>query len=488
MLSKPSPNLVYINCYTCVCLHTANASESVLMESLSLIASSTSDDITHTHPLVLVCCLSNGTLLHISGVPFAALSGEGGGATLSPSLLQSLHIQKFATSFQSALKWLYLPSTLAAVACSRVLVIDCEGHLQALQLGRGDAAQETPGSGKDSPNFCALDIVTADSVSGASKENKPQSVTYVDMAILPCSTSGLVLLLTTTGVFQVLHVATLQIVQAFAAAGSALETGAGLSSMDQFVTMRCFDPPSPQQGSEGVEGGEMVLFSVGHVEAIGGDLCSVSTFALTLTPAPAPATPDTHTSSPSCASVVMVLLLDQSSLVGLNRCEGASSASTSPRCGSVFPIATCSGSSSSSVSSRLVRWSSASELSVFSWDTPLTLAHSDALHRAVTRVQEGQQLVWRQLRDPAASSSSPCGVLHTDCLSVIGYLTAMGCRGTLQQEQEQQLEQQQLSHLWDHVLDAMQVQSSLSLARLGLLVFPLTGGACSSLLQCAKVS
>jgi hypothetical protein len=52
-------------------------------------------------------------------------------------------MQNYVISFQSALKWLYLLSPSATPDTpSRVLVIDAEGHLQALQLGTEESEDD----------------------------------------------------------------------------------------------------------------------------------------------------------------------------------------------------------------------------------------------------------------------------------------------------------------------------------------------------------
>lgn len=406
----------------------------MLIESLSLVQlpPHSQADVTP----VLVCALSTGTLLHISKIPFAAAAD----GTLSPSVLQSLVVQKFSTPYPSALKWLYLPASSSSSSSWQVLAIDSAGRLQALALGEKDT------TGELSTTVRSMDVFTVPSALVG--HNDP--LTYTDMVILPsCFTSRVALLLASGGVLQLLALDTLQIVQSFS-------TAVAGATLDQFVAIQQYF--SSQE--ESVDGGAVVLVSIAHSEEAECPAV-VSTFSLTLN----------STQAQDSPPVAVVMLLHQSILAEV--CTGA----TPPHCRGVFPISCRSDSDdiSSGVSGRLVLWSSSSELSILSCD-------DEAMQQAVGRLQGGQRLVQLELKENSSLPSSQLA-LHTDCMSLLGYLSALALAPALCSMPPF------LAVLLDHVLDSLLVQSSLAevmvLARVGLLCWPIE--ACSLLLHRAKV-
>lgn len=392
------------------------------IESLFILSASSDDADDEEGPPVLVCCLSSGTLLHICGIPFAAISD---GETLNPSVLQSLKVHKFSTAFPCSLKCLYLPRTSSSTC--RVLVIDSAGGLHVLELDTDGGADSSV------PNFRALALIGSDVSS---------SVAYLDAAVLPGSLSSMALLLSSDGTFQLLHLNTLEVVRAFSCLSFVDLT------MDQIVTVQLLFSSSEQ----GDALSSAVLFSVAHEED--ADTPSVlSTFLLTF-----------HDCQTGMAPVTNLLLLDQSSLT--HRCG-----TSSLLCGSMFPIV--ESLEQHQGSARFVRWCSATEICVVS-------CHDAALLEAVSRFEESRQSMQRQLKQSNTADSA----LHTDCISLLGYLEAVGM------ESASGAAQPSLFFLLDHLQDALMVQTSpsevMALVR-GSLFASCPLEACSALLQSAKV-
>jgi hypothetical protein len=272
------------------------------------------DDNDETAAPVLVCCLSSGTILHISGIPFATLQTKEGGSGGTASAVSGLQVQKFATGFQSPLKWIHLPphssspSSSSSLSHSRVLVIDSEGGLHALQLDRKEKNKDREKDKEGGHNFRSLDIISEVEQEGGAVLG---GLRYTDMAVLPLPPpassmagsggndsgndsdgggSDLVLLLcsTSTGksLLQLLHLDTLRILYSFSSSSfssfSAGDMDTDSSPLDQFLTMHVLPNPSPQgSGGGGDDTVVLVLVSISHVEEADAPT-AVSTFLLTL--------------------------------------------------------------------------------------------------------------------------------------------------------------------------------------------------------------
>lgn len=400
------------------------ASDAVWIESLFCINDSLDED---TSSSVLVCCLSSGTLVHISGIPFTSVSS---GEKLSPSILQSLKVQKFTTTLESSLKWIYIPLTSSDEGCHRVLVIDSSGILHALCLGN-------VGDNQGSPNFKVLDITTPFNTSEI-------STSYTDMVELSGCGLNQVLLLTASGSFHLIMLDTLEVVYSYSLSGFVDNI-----QLNQFISIERYDTSLDEDGNDTSCD---VLLSVSHAEDGGHDTYpTVSTFILSLH----------HHTKGSHPVAGSVMLLDQCSMSDLGR------GSSLPVCDTLFPVAQTKG--NQQTSKLFIRWYSATDLSLVSCDDA-------SLRQAFKRLRNSRVSMRAQIDNGSSDL-----VMLTDCISIIGYLATV-CTASISNVLIP-------STLRDHVLDALEVQESvaavMAVARGCIGACPL--GTCRTLLLCAKV-
>ena len=404
---------------------TGNACETVHIENILLISSVIKDECVP----ILVCCLSNGVLIHILGIPFSTIRD---GEPHLQTVLKNLKIIKYDTSFQGALKWLYIasPSTSLDNSSCQVLVIESSGHLHVLQLGLDENFSENNGG----CNFRSLEVKYSACV------DEEDDVSYVDMSLVHCSIANFVLLLSSSGSLSILRVDKLEIVEVYSLPGY---------SFGQILSMNVYSK-QPHSALASLTADSVVAVYL-NVKLCGSLILhpTYCSFLITLN--------SSERSPKPCA-----MLLDQGMMI--NICDDGSS----PLCESVYSIADNGG----GCGSRMIRWKNATEISIISCN--------DSLCYPVTMYLNGHCEMSRCIMNSELSETEAPLECKTDCYSLLGYMSAL--YGNIHFPESFAYP---LNSIHKDIVGWSSVPKVMAIVRLGMLSCP--PGVYISLLRSAKV-